>query len=228
MVLMAVCDTNYRFILFDFGQYGSNNDNGVLQKSIMGKKLENNDLNIPPATHYSGCNYDPLSYFLVGDEIFPLKTYIMRPYPGSGLTKPEAVYNYRHSRARGVIENTFGILCSRWRIFFTPINAKAENVEMTVMACIALHNYLKTTYNSRYCPASYINRETADGQVIEGNWRRESPSRSTAANVHESFHALQGRRSRDNALHMRDCLKDYVNSEEGSLERQLSYVRRMK
>ena len=81
--------------------------------SELGKKLEQGALSIPQATSLDGCLYDPLPYFLVGDEISRLKTYLMRPYPGSTLTKKKSVYNYRHSRARRVIENSFGILVSR-------------------------------------------------------------------------------------------------------------------
>ena len=126
----------------------------------MGKKFELNDINLSSATSLDGCNFDPLPYFLVGDEIFPLKTYLLRPYPGSSLTEEETVYNYRHSRARRVIENTFGNLCSHWRIFFTPIHAKVENVENIVMVSIALHNYLKETNNATYCPTGFIDHET--------------------------------------------------------------------
>ena len=171
MVLLAVCNANYRFITLDFCQYGNNNDSGVLFKSSMGKKLELNDINLPSAISLDRCNFDPLPYFLEGDEIFSLKTYLMRPYPGSSLTEEEAVYNYRHSRARRVTENTFGILCSRWRIFFTSIHAKVENVENIVMAFIALHNYLKETDNAMYCPTGFIDHETATGEVIPGRWR---------------------------------------------------------
>ena len=80
MVLIAICDAHYRFIMFDFGQYGSNNDSGILFNSATGKQLEQNALGIPSAACLDGCKYDPLPYFLVGDEIFPLKTYLMRPY----------------------------------------------------------------------------------------------------------------------------------------------------
>ena len=120
IVLLAVCDANYCFTMFDLGQYGSNNDIGVLMNSELGKKLKQGALSIPQATFLDGCLYDPLPYFLVRDEIFSLKTYLMRPYPGSTLTEKKSVINYRHSRARRVIENSFGILVSRWRIFNTP------------------------------------------------------------------------------------------------------------
>ena len=126
----------------------------------MGKKFELNDINLSSATSLDGCNFDPLPYFLVGDEIFPLKTYLLRPYPGSSLTEEETIYNYRHSRARRVIENTFGNLCSHWRIFFTPIHVKVENVENIAMVSIDLHNYLKETNNATYCPTGFIDHET--------------------------------------------------------------------
>ena len=58
------------------------------------------------------------------------------------------IYNYRHSRARRVIENAFGILRARWRIFSQPIKASVQNTEKYVMACLCLHNYLRQTENS--------------------------------------------------------------------------------
>ena len=49
-----------------------------------------------------------LPYYMVGDEIFQLKDYLMRPYLGTRSGKPpidQAVFNYRLSRAMRVIEN---------------------------------------------------------------------------------------------------------------------------
>ena len=231
MVLMAVCDANYRFLLFDFGQYGSNNDSGVLLNSKMGEQLERNEFHIPAASSLHKCAFDPLPYFLVGDEIFPLKTYLMRPYPGSGLSEAEAVYNYRHSRARRVIENSFGILSARWRIFFTVIHGSVENIEKSVLACLALHNFLKSSDSAAYCPHGYADFENADGEITYGRWRKEIPVTSSGNGNSGQFQALpqlRGRRWSNDAVEMRNCLKDYVNSKEGSLSWQLNYVRRTK
>lgn len=54
-----------------------------------------------------------LPFVIVGDDIFGLKTYLMKPYPGRGLTESRQVFNYRLSRCRRIIENTFGIYTVR-------------------------------------------------------------------------------------------------------------------
>ena len=224
IVLLAVCDASYNFTLIDIGQYGSNNDSGVLARSEIGQRFASGSMHLPAPATLEGCCYDPLPYYLLGDEIFPLKTYLMRPYPGKKLQENQAVYNYRHSRARRVIENTFGILVSRWRIFNTPINATVENTEKYVKAAIVLHNYLRQTENAAYCPAGFIDSERSTGDINVGNWRN-------AINVNQQvmiqdLPPVRGSRYRKDAVEMRDALKGYVNSEEGELSWQLEYVRR--
>lgn len=49
---------------------------------------------------------------------------------------------FRHSRARRMIESTFGLLCSRWRILLKPIEVKVDKAELIVQAVVCLHNFL--------------------------------------------------------------------------------------
>ena len=82
----------------------------------MGDLFRQGNLNIPPRSKISGSDYE-LSYFLVGDEIFPLQDWLMPPYAGSSLINElKTIFNYRLSRARRITENTFGILEARWRV----------------------------------------------------------------------------------------------------------------
>ena len=125
IVLFAVCDANYRIILLDIGGSGRHSDGDVLANSEFGKALLENQLPLPPPDMISDSG-PILPYCFVGDAAFPLRPNLMRPYPRHDLPEDEAVFNYRLLRARRVIENTFGILVTRWRIFKRPIIAKVE------------------------------------------------------------------------------------------------------
>ena len=156
IVLLAICDANYSFTLFGLGQFGSNNDSGVLASSQIGEMFEDELLHMAEDRKLNDSDNESLPFFLLGDEIFPLKKLLMRPFPGRNATEEEKIYNYRHSRARRVIENAFRILTARWRIFQKPIRGTVANVERYALACLALHNYLRFTDNAHYSPVGFI------------------------------------------------------------------------
>jgi hypothetical protein len=81
--------------------------------------------------------------FVVGDDAFPLKTYLMKPYSKVALSKEQKIFNYRLSRPRTVVENAFGILVSRFHIFEKPISCLPETADKVTKACCAIHNYLR-------------------------------------------------------------------------------------
>ncbi|CAG2233049.1 unnamed protein product [Mytilus edulis] len=143
VVLMAAVDASYRFIYVDVGTNGRTSDGGTFQNCSLNQALECNDLNIPEPTPLPSRN-KPTPYVFVADEAFPLKENIMRPYPQrGGLDDSRRIFNYRLSRARRIVENAFGILCNRFRVMRAPILLSPEKVTHVVMACCALHNYLR-------------------------------------------------------------------------------------
>ena len=83
LALLAACDAKYVFTAVDVGHYGHNNDAGVLATSELGKKMElgGEEMNILKPEPVDGFSWDLPNYF-IGDEIFPLKSWMMRPYPG--------------------------------------------------------------------------------------------------------------------------------------------------
>ncbi|KAF4530371.1 hypothetical protein B566_EDAN018515 [Ephemera danica] len=156
IVLMAICDANYKFLWVDIGAPGSESAGGVLQRSELGLALHNHVLNLPTATNLPNTNIK-FPYFFVGDEAFPLGPSLMRPYPGQFLPNHKKVLNYRLSRARRTIENSFGILVARWRIFKKPIQASLETTKSITKACICLHNFIMMSPDSStYCPSTLI------------------------------------------------------------------------
>lgn len=47
VILMALVDVNYKFILISVSAYGKQSDGGNLSESEIGRQLENNSLQIP-------------------------------------------------------------------------------------------------------------------------------------------------------------------------------------
>ena len=72
------------------------------------------------------------------------------------------------------MENAFGILASRFRVFFvTPMLLSLENTQKVVLASCVLHNFLRNKSPSPYTPPRSLDRENANGNLIEGDWRTE-------------------------------------------------------
>ncbi|XP_030758030.1 protein ALP1-like [Sitophilus oryzae] len=151
IILLAVCDAKYNFICVDIGAYGSHSDGGVLNNSSFGKKLLADDLDIPQSEELPNCPTKiKIPHFFVGDEAFPLKENLMRPYskPREGsLARDERIFNYRLSRARKIIENTFGIMVARFRIFHRIINGNTETVDGIVKSAVCLYNFIRNEMN---------------------------------------------------------------------------------
>jgi hypothetical protein len=67
----------------------------VSSKSAIGEKLETRTLNVPPNTPLVE-NAVPMPHVIAGGEIFPLKTYLLRPYSKHHQRgdKSKKIYNY--------------------------------------------------------------------------------------------------------------------------------------
>lgn len=117
-MLLALVDADYRFRVVQVGDFGRTSDGGVYAGSDLGRGMESRALHVPHAAPLLGAAHlGDVPFVMVGDAAFPLKPYLMRPYPGRNLNHNKRIFNYRLSRARMVVENAFGILASRWRIF---------------------------------------------------------------------------------------------------------------
>jgi hypothetical protein len=102
-------DAHYKFTVLDMGSYGRNGDGGIIAHSKLGKYLETHlgilkDKQLPATLCLA-------PHVIMGDEVFPLKTYLLKPYPGSQSKgdNEKDIFNYMLSRSSRVVENAFGI-----------------------------------------------------------------------------------------------------------------------
>ncbi|XP_012839839.1 PREDICTED: putative nuclease HARBI1 [Erythranthe guttata] len=138
--ILGVCDSNMKFIYILSGWEGSAADSRVLRDAI----TKENGLRIPKG-----------SYYLV-DNGYTNGEGFLSPYRsvryhldewGEGKSRPrnkEEFFNMKHSRARNVIERSFGLLKSRWGILRTSSHYPIKTHNRIIMACALLHNYIRT------------------------------------------------------------------------------------
>lgn len=149
IVLFGLVDAHYRFIAVDIGSFDKNSDGGIFSHSKLGMDLEKGVLNIPQAKELPGTTC-LAPYVMAGNEAFPLKTYLMRPYPGSQSIgdAQKTVFNFRLSRARQVVENAFGILSKNFQVYQRTLKSLPDNLENIVFATCILHNFMKDQNDS--------------------------------------------------------------------------------
>jgi len=177
--------------------------------------LSQNQLNIPDARELPGSN-KTYTYVFVGDEAFQLLPNFMKPYNRAVLTDEKRIFNCRLSRARRIVENAFGILTSRLKIFEKNIKFAPHKTRKIVVACCHLHNYLSTRNNGHYLQRGDVDFENKDtGRVKEGSWRQGT----------QQVAELQRTRgnSAAEAKKIRDDFCEYFNSH-GSVPWQNNFI----
>lgn len=96
----------------------------------------------------------------------------MKPF-ATTPTDREQIYNYRLSRARRIVENAFGILVSRFRVFEKPIPLPPESADVIVLATCSLHNWLKKSSDTYITQRCVDFEDQYHNRIIPGSWRDE-------------------------------------------------------
>ena len=112
IIMLAVVDANYKFMYVDVGSYGADSDAGIFRHCGLFNALEQVKARLPPCEQLPDGDTDT-PYFLIGDDAFALKSWMVKPYSKREMTVSEHIFNYRLSRARRIVENAFCILANR-------------------------------------------------------------------------------------------------------------------
>lgn len=99
--MMAVVDSDGRFLYVTVGAQGSANDAAVYNASSFAELVADNSnpLNIPPTANLPDTNTATPMVF-VADEAYPLRPYIMKPFSSRGLS-PANEYSTTDCRGPG-------------------------------------------------------------------------------------------------------------------------------
>ena len=114
VVLLAVFGPDYECLWANVGANGRASDAHIWKSCDIKLALssEANPLNLPSPKPLPG-RPQKVPFVLTGDDAFSLSKFLMKPFPRTGLTNEQRIFNYRLSRMRRISENGFGILASR-------------------------------------------------------------------------------------------------------------------
>jgi len=198
IVLLALVDAGYKFLYVDVGSYGRTSDGGVYNSSELAAAISCNAVKLPNDSCLPQSD-QTCPHVIVADDAFALKRFLMKPYASRNLTPSQRIYNYRLSRARRVVENAFGIMCSRFRVFGKAMNLGPEKVQNVVLATCCLHNFL-------------LRNPTSAAQYMPDD---QDPASNLASISNESVN-----RASNDALLVRDTFCQYFNSAAGAVSWQ--------
>ena len=118
-------DSHYRFLWGSCG-FPRNSHNAVIfQSTDLWNSIQEGL--IPPIGKSVGGIDVP--HLIAGDSAFPLI-----------YTPKQQYFNFRLSRARMVSEGAYGQLKGRWRVLLPKSESNRDQVRITTLACMVLHN----------------------------------------------------------------------------------------
>ena len=128
--LISVCSAEKTFTYVFAGFPGSAHDSRVFSHSALKTGIDKEPRKFFPSA----------SYHILGDSAFPLSDHVMVPFKDYGcLSARELIFNKKLSKTRVVIENTFGILKSRFRKLHY-VDCDIMHIPDVITACCVLHN----------------------------------------------------------------------------------------
>lgn len=205
IIMMALVDSNYQSLWCSVGDKGKCGDAGIFNRSTLKAGLEQGTLGLPPPEPLPYDNRN-VPYFIVGDEAFPLQPWLMKKFPNREVGRRCRIFNYRCSRARLVVENSFGILANRWRCLTTTMHQTPQTVTKIVLGCLTLQNVLLGRQPVR---PGEVDAEDEHGNIVPGAWR-DHVDLTDNRNV-------QGNQTMQAAKRQRNLLMDYYSAPVGAV-----------
>jgi len=88
---------------------------------------------------------------LLGDSGYPLEPFLLTPYRNPRAGSNQHTFNLRHASARNVIERTFGVIKSRFRLLQEILLYSPLKVTCIMNVCCALHNLCREHKDKDFC-----------------------------------------------------------------------------
>ena len=187
IVLQGLVDHQYRFLNVYVGWPGSVHDAQILANSEVFAKGAAGTLAPNSIRVFAGV---PVQVVILGDPAYPLLPWLIKPYPGTGLSTKEKKVNTKLSRTRVVVECAFGRLKGRWRSLLKRNDVRIDHMTTLVTACCILHNMCE------------VHQDSFNAQWLDDEVQASCSSSSAASTIPSSATAIS----------IRNALCDYIDS----------------
>ena len=124
--IQAACDSRCRFTWLSIRSPGGTGDS----KAFYGTSLD------------SFLKELPIGFYIVADNAYTITNSLLIPYSGNDRRYPNNdVFNFYMSQLRIKIEQAFGMMVNKWRIFKRPIEMKLSRIPHLVECAFRLQNF---------------------------------------------------------------------------------------
>ncbi|XP_024636494.2 uncharacterized protein [Medicago truncatula] len=160
--VLAACNFDLEFMYVLSGWEGSAHDSKLLNDALKRK----NGLKVPHGKYFLvDCGFANRRKFLAPHRGV---RYHLQDFAGHG-NDPEnekELFNLRHASLRNVVERIFGIFKSRFTIFKSAPPFLFKTQAELVLACAALHNFLRKECRSDEFPIEPSNESSSSSSML--------------------------------------------------------------
>ena len=153
IIMQGTVNNLGQFIDVYIGWPGHVHDTRAFSNLTLYRKGQANEL-LPNWTESLGGEEVPL--VILGGPVYPLLPWVMKAFLGNGRLYSQQMFNFQLSRARVVVEHSYGHLKGRWRWLLKRLDINVSDVPKLVAACFTLHNICE------------IHGDTFDEEWLEG------------------------------------------------------------
>jgi hypothetical protein len=84
----------------------------------------------------------PRGFYVVADSAYTLSSSLLVPFSGADKKRVDNdIFNFHLSQLRIKVEQAFGLMVNKWRVFKRPIEINLSRVPSLIECCMRLHNY---------------------------------------------------------------------------------------